>query len=263
MLAIHSKVETDSITAITLDAANDDAIHHPVNASSIDEVSSTTPWLADWTRAWTAAAASMIDASAASIQAIGSAASARPLSEPTKSEVSLWSQAATPSRPRSWYRPPQPNLLDPTTWGFPAPLSVYGVPVTPQMAMGFNPSMTHAWSPMAGWPGFGSTFGAGFGLPFAQPSVFANPFVRQPENPFTTWMSSLAPQPVSPWASLTKAMTTAMSSTNSPTPYASYRSDSGHAMAQIVQPVAKASSAQEAMVAIMDMFAWPTSTRAH
>jgi hypothetical protein len=226
-----------------------------------DAASSSDSWLQDWTRLWTDAANTMIGASVASLDAVStmSAAAAATAPKPAAPEVSLWSQPASSTRPRSWYRPPTPNLLDPTAWGFPAPLAVYGVPVTPQMAMGFNPmqspmaAMMQAMqpSPMAGWPSFGTGFG--------QPSPFANPFARQPENPMAAWMASFAPQPVNPWVSLTKAMTGALS----PVPYSSYRSDSGHAVAQIAEPAAKASSAHEAAIAIMNLFVWPTPSRAN
>lgn len=255
-------------TELALSAANDDAAH----SKSASEPSEGPSWLQDWARIWTTAASSVIDASAASLEAASAASAAAGRPEPAKPEVSLWSQPPRNTQPRSWYRPPQPNLLDPTAWGFPAPLAVYGVPVTPQMAMmGFNQmqpwsAMAQAMQPaaMTGWPGFapgfgnafgnafGSSFGSGFGMPFHQPSPYANPFARQPENPMTAWMSGFAPQPVSPWDSLTKAMTGALT----PAPYSSYRSDSGHAVAQIVGPAAQASSsAHEAVVAFWKLFA--------
>jgi hypothetical protein len=266
--------------ALALDAANDDSAEAGGADGASDhetrEPAQAASWLMDWSRAWTAAASSMIDASAASMKTITTAASETAArTEPARSEISLWSQPSRTAPPRSWYRPPQANLLDPSTWGFPAPFAVYGVPVTLPAAMGFNPmqnslpgwlpmaspmtAMAQAMQPstMAGWPGFGSafgsSFGSGFGLPFYQP--YANPFARPPENPMTAWMSGFAPQPVNPWTSLSKAMTGALT----PVPYSNYRSDSGHAVAQIAKPAAKASSAQEAAIAIMNLFAWPSA----
>jgi hypothetical protein len=259
-------------SVMTLDAANDDAAVQTMSEEPADEAASASSWLLDWTRAWTTVAASMIDASAASLEAIGTISASPTSKSEAKPEVSLWSQPARTERPRSWYRPPQPNLLDPTAWGFPAPLAVYGVTVTPQMAMGFNPGFNPmqasflpspflpAASPMAAMMQMMQPSAmTGFGLPFQQPSPYANPFARQPENPMTAWMSGFAPQPTNPWASLTKAMTGALA----PTPYSSYRSDSGHAVAQIAEPAAKAPSAQEAVVAFWNLFAWPTPARAN
>jgi hypothetical protein len=256
---VNSATRANAST-IALDAANDDAAIHVISETSVEQPSPTSSWLQDWTSAWTAAASSMIDASAASFQAIGTISSATVAKPETKPEVSLWSLPARTERPRSWYRPPQANLLDPTAWGFPAPFAVYGVPVTPQMAMAFNPITSQGWSPFtammppSAMPGWRS-----FGLPLAQPSPYANPFARTPENPMTAWMSSFAPQPVSPWAGLTKAMTGALA----PATYSSYRSDSGHAVAQIAEPATKSSPAQEAVVAIMNLFAWPMLERRH
>jgi hypothetical protein len=232
--------------AMALDAANDDGTGLAVGHTSVDASTDDASWIMDWTRAWTAAAST------------------------------LWTQPPRPVPPRSWYRPPQPNLLDPTAWGFPAPLSVYGVPVSP-MAMGFNPMQPAmlqspfmpAWSPLTAMmqamqPGFGSTtMASGFGLPFSQPAQFANPFMRPPEHPLTAWMAGFAPQPVNPWASLTKTMAGAMTGAMSPTPYSNYRSDSGHAVAQIIEPAAKPSSVEDAAMAFWNLFTWPTPARSN
>jgi hypothetical protein len=298
MLAVSSTFETATVSKaandravmptpvtaaapeIALDAANDDAAPQALDFTPATSPTDDTTWMLDWTRAWTAAVSTMLDASVASLEAIKTAAPVLATkSDPAKSEISLWAQPSRTGQPRSWYRPPQPNLLDPTAWGFPAPFAVYGVPVSP-MAIGFNPMqpammqspLMPAWSPMtalmqAMQPTFGSTIASGFGLPFAQPTPFANPFVRQAENPLTAWMASFAPQPVNPWASLTQvmtgAMTGAMTATMSPVPYSNYRSDSGHAVAQIIEPAAKTSSAQDAVVAFYNLFTWPTPARAH
>jgi hypothetical protein len=250
--------------AFELQAANDQlatvpALATPVDTASSAEVSADTTnssWLEEWTQIWTNAATSMLNTSAASLAAM-STPSTQPLAAPKPAaEISLWSQAAQSPRPRSWYRAPTPNLLDPTAWGFPAPISVYGVPVTPQMAMAFSPlpsPLSALMQVMQPSPSMG------FGMPFSQPSAFANPFVRQPENPMTAWMSAFAPQPANPWQNVTKAMTSALA----PTPYSNYRSDSGHAVAQIAEPEIKASSAQEAITAMWNLFTWPTPARAH
>jgi hypothetical protein len=267
--------------AMALDAANDDGTGLAVGHTSVDASTDDASWIMDWTRAWTAAASTMFDAlaqtSGASLDAIQSAAAGTATaSGPATSEMSLWTQPPRPAQPRSWYRPPQPNLLDPTAWGFPAPLSVYGVPVSP-MGMGFNPMQPAmlqspfmpAWSPLtaimqAMQPGFGSTtMASGFGLPFSQPAQFANPFMRPPEHPLTAWMAGFAPQPVNPWASLTKTMAGAMTGAMSPTPYSNYRSDSGHAVAQIIEPAAKPSSVEDAAMAFWNLFTWPTPARSN
>jgi hypothetical protein len=259
MLAIKNRIDA----TFEPKAANDQLAVVPMVA--VDEVpageqepAKTTgadaSWLQDWTQAWSSIAASMIDASAASMTAMGSmaTASAPARAETKPSEVSLWSQPASTTRPRSWYRAPTPNLLDPTAWGFPAPLSVYGVPVSPAM-MGFGSSSF----------GFGQNYGSGFGLPFGQPSAFANPFTnpfaRPPENPMTAWMSSFAPQPANPWTSLNSAISKALA----PSPYSAYRSDSGHAVAQITRLEPKASANQEAVTAFWNLFAWPTPPKAN
>jgi hypothetical protein len=257
--------------AFELQAANDQLATLPVLAATAPSpetptAASATSWVQDWTQIWTNAATTMLNASAASLEAIGTHATpTAPAQAPAASEISLWSQPARSTRPRSWYRPPTPNLLDPTVWGFPAPLSVYGVPVTPQMAMGFNPMnplnpLNPMQSPLTALiQVMQPSSGFAFGMPFGQPSPYANPFVRPPENPMTAWMSVFAPQPANPWSSMTKALTGALT----PTPYSSYRSDSGHAVAQIAKPEARASSAEEAMTAMWNLFAWPTPARAH
>jgi hypothetical protein len=270
-LAMPSIIAT-AAAEIALDAANDDGTVTADGHAPTDVPADDNAWMLDWTRAWTAAATTMFDASVASLEAIHSATSGTTTKpEPAKSEISLWAQPSRTAQPRSWYRPPQPNLLDPTTWGFPAPLAVYGVPVT-SMSMGFNPMqatmlpspLMPVWSPLTAMmqamqPGSRHNIASGFGLSFTTTPQFANPFVRQPENPVTAWMAGFAPQPVNPWASLTNAMTGAMS----PAPYSSYRSDSGHAVAQIAEPATKVSSAHEAAMAIMKLFAWPTPARSN
>ena len=195
--AISAGRDTSSAT-FELQAANDQLAIKPALATSTEMApapetatdASAHSWMQDWTQIWTNAATTMLNASAASLEAMGTPAAAAPAPKPA-AEISLWSQPERNSQPRSWYRPPTPNLLDPTAWGFPAPISVYGVPVTPQMAMGLSPmsspltAMMHAMQPSLGF---------GFGMPFSQPPAYANPFVRQPENPMTAWMSAFAPQ---------------------------------------------------------------------
>jgi hypothetical protein len=247
------KAANDQLAVIAPVIALDDV---PASAQAPAETAtSDASWLQDWTQAWSSIATSLIDASAASMSAMGSMATA-PVparAEAPESEVSLWAQPASTPRSRSWYRAPTPNLLDPTAWGFPAPLSVYGVPVSPAM-MGFGSSSF----------GFGQNYGSGFGLPFGQPSAFtnpftANPFARPPENPMTAWMSSFAPQPANPWSTLNSAISKALA----PSPYSAYRSDSGHAVAQILRPEPKASSGQDAVAAFWNLFAWPTPPKAN
>ena len=264
-----------------------------VAAETTTAAQKDAPWLQDWSRAWSSMANSMtnsmMDASSASIGAIGSMAMATAKTLPAvtepkpASEISLWANPASVSRPRSWYRPPTPNLLDPTAWGLPAPFAVYGVPVS-AAAMGFPAAMgfggPSAFGPtfgtfgaplgMASWFGlgqnfgqnYGSNFGQNFGMPSYQPSPFANPFIRA-ENPMTAWLSNFAaPQrPTNPWADLTNAMT----NTLSPSPFSSYRSDSGYAVAQIsmAEPKPAASTATDAAMAFWNLFAWPSPAKAH
>ena len=322
MLAVHNEIDAVTLqksptvraaVARALDAANDDAANDDANDNVVDEVDraampvgesdhrSDGPllngnWLSEWCQIWAAAASTMVDASAASAGSTP-ANNVMPRPEPRTSELSLWLQPASSERPRSWYRPPQPNLLDPTTWGFPAPFSIYGVPVTPPM--GFNPMMQPSWSPFSGalsgavgpfsnwmqpaasmawigfgWPSFGSAFNAGFGSSAYLPSPYANPFSREPANPLIAWLESFAPKPVNPWmntwvspsSNTWNSVTKSVTDTHLATPYAAYRSDSGHAVAQIAEftpsntPSATASSAQQATDAIWALFAWPTTT---
>jgi hypothetical protein len=245
-------------------------------------------WLLDWTRLWAGAAASIFDASA-SLAGSAQGAAVVPTTPVASSELALWSQSSWSSssraqrpapRPKSWYRKPQPNLFDPAAWGFPAPFavsgSVFGIPVTPQIPLGYNPMQ--AWSPVmnnpittmmlamqptpaigsfVGWPSLGaapfggSNYGSGFGMPFSP----ANPFARLPENPVTAWFSTFS-QPQTPWDKMANAVTTALT----PNPYASYRSDSGYAVAQIATPAKTATTtASDATAAFWNMFAWPTT----
>lgn len=243
-------------------------------------------WLQDWAAIWSSVGSSMLDVTLNA--SVATTVPPAPIA-PAAPEVWLWTQTTRTAPAKSWYRPPTPNLFDPTAWGFPAPFAVYGVPMPlPSMlpgSMGFNPApnplMTQMFAPLysmmlqaalpsaiGGWSGnaygqsaFGQGYGSsGFGLPGSQPNIFANPFARQPENPMMTWLSSFAPQPVNPWAKLNSVVTSAFA----PAPYSAYRSDSGHAVAQITIAEAKpgSSSAQEAAKAIWNLFAWPAPSEA-
>jgi hypothetical protein len=277
MLAVKNRIDATYEPRAANDQSAVVAVAHVTSAKGANAASvtaaeqaaaaDTASWVQDWASVWSSMATSMFDASSASISALGTIAAAPAATRPeaAASEVSLWGQPAPAARPRSWYRAPTPNLLDPATWGMPAPFAVYGVPVTPAM-MGFGPLPA---SGMANWFGLGSGFGqggfgSGFGAPFHQPfhqsSPFANPFARPPENPMTAWFSSFAPQPqpVNPWASLNTAMGKALAPS-----YATYRSDSGHAVAQITRVETKtgASSVQDAANAFWNLFAWPPATK--
>ena len=290
--AANDQLAIISVKSLEKNANQADSAVQITGDTAVD-VKLDTSWLQDWTQCWSSVGASMLDAALTASATAMTATHATPnRTEPAASEVSLWAQPPRTVAPRSWYRPPTPNLLDPTTWGFPAPLAIYGVPMTLPSAlpgvMGFNsmpsPMLTPMFAPlysmmaqamwpsaMGGWSGngfgqgmfgaFGQGYGSGMGLPFSQPNIFQNPFVRQPENPITAWMSSFAPQPVNPWAKLNSAMTDAFT----PARYSTYRSDSGHAVAQIAIAEAKlvSSSAEEATKAIWNLFAWPVPDRTH
>jgi hypothetical protein len=260
-------------------------------------------WLLDWSRVWTSAASSMLDATVAisgqlttqsADRALDMLAAAKPAARAAPAEVSLWSTPPRSARPRSWYRPPTPNLLDPQTWGFPAPFAIYGVPVSAPMfaptawggarAAMANPllapfasmmmqamqtSVANQWAanmtPAAIWGGTGNSFGQGFGrrfnhgfnAPFFGATTFANPFAKAPEHPFSAWFSLTPTPPPTAWEQLNKAVTDAFASNT----FASYRSDSGYAVAQIAISDAKlkTTSADDASAALWNLFTWPTT----
>jgi hypothetical protein len=272
-----------SVNAMTLAPGNENLpvdAELPLLADAPSETTgSSSSWMFDWTRAWATAATSMLDASATALASNAKAAASEPTQKPAPKatqELSLWSMPPSNApRARSWYRQPQPNLFDPTVWGFPAPLAIYGVPVPSPFGsmgapMGFGPpqgpwsAITQAMqpSPMMGWASMLQSFGApNYGPSFGQPfNAYQNPFARQPENPVTAWIASFTSPAANPWAKLTPAPYSA--------PYSAYRSDSGYAVAQVSAPTTQAvsadrsrQSAQEAAAAIWNLFAWPTATR--
>jgi hypothetical protein len=234
-------------------------------------------WIADWAQIWSNAATSMlqasttlaqqsIDESLRSLAEAGKQAAKRPVATSAAAEVSLWSTPAKSASPRSWYRKPTPNLFDPTAWGFPAPFAAFGVPTSTASIL---PSMPM----MMGWPGLGTSFQHGFGSNFggsnfglgyalgtmggamgsamgvpAHPlQAFSNPFARPIENPMTAWLSGVS----NTATNLTNVVTNAMA----PNPYASYRSDSGYAVAQIAVAPAKT---EDPAAAFWKLFTWPT-----
>jgi hypothetical protein len=291
--AFEPKAANDQSALVPVMAATAAESCESVVADGIADQTSEPSWLQDWTAMWSSVGTSMFNAALPASAADDGAVEAARV-EP----AALWMQPARTTRPRSWYRQPTPDLLDPATWGFPAPFAVYGVPVPSplQGAMGFrpmpDPMMTQMWAPLYammaqplfsgalsgglsgfgqagfGQPGLGQTgfgaFGGGYGgqafsMPFARNTMFANPFASQPQNPMTAWLSGFAPRPADPWAKLNSAVTSAFA----PAKYATYRSDSGHAVAQISISDAKApgSSADEAATAIWNLFAWPAPAR--
>jgi hypothetical protein len=244
----------DALQAAETSSVAEVAVAAPAAERATDD--SAAVWMADWSRVWTHAARTLIDATTAmtdqSLATLSAATkAAASMSTPPKApapELNLW---ARPSRPRSWYRPPATNFFDPTVWGFPAPLAVFGVPVSASMfpmLPNMMPSyMGNAMAWNSGWP---TPFGTGF----TSPSLM-DAFCPQPANPMTAWMDSFKPKPpASPWAKMTDAMTNAMTSQ----PYSSYRSDSGHAVAQIVRREPKAEAKPDPM-AIWNLFGWPTT----
>ncbi len=136
---------------------------------------------------------------------------------------------------RSWYRSPTPNPFDWTSWGVPAAAQPWGWPMPISQPIGAPvfgvlPFGQQPWSALAS---YASTMAAlqschnawaPLNTPSSNSDVISN-----------AWQAMMWP--------LTQFNAIA-AATTAPNPYSSYRSDSGHAVAQIVPaPIGRADTA--------------------
>ncbi len=132
---------------------------------------------------------------------------------------------------RSWYRSPTPNLFDWTAWGVPASAAqpwtpwamAIGQPIGAPM-FGVVPFAQQPWSALAS---FASTMAAMQSYQNAwMPPSSARPAMPMPADVVSTaWQAMM--WPLTQFAAIAAP-------TPAHNPYSSYRSDGGHAVAQIV-----------------------------
>lgn len=147
--------------------------------------------------------------------------SPKPESQPFSTRVKGWSSASTEPRRTSWYREPTRSPYEPwlgLTWAMP--------PATPTAALGPPQAMLGMLQPFQAWTRL---------LEAASPAVSAMParWMGWPTTaslPLTAvpWMIGMGFAMVAPVPSRT--------STGGGAQFAAYRSDSGHAVAQITFP---------------------------
>ncbi|MCL4767824.1 MAG: hypothetical protein KJZ80_16475 [Hyphomicrobiaceae bacterium] len=195
----------------------------------------------DLARAWGDAAFGCMTAAAqVSTALFGMSATARPAhpAQPFSRRVQV-SRGGSPQSGASWYRAPQSNPFDVTMIGmaWPFPLTTPSIQPVPAMLQAlqfwtslFGLPMTATSAMPAGWPGW----------PYP-----------------VSW-----PMPVLPWTigMDAAALMGTRSSPASHAPFATYRSDSGHAVAQITFPnsIVAAVAVPSAAAPLLDhLFAWP------
>ena len=143
---------------------------------------------------------------------------------------SLWAHSEPKETQRSWYREPAANPFDWSAWGLPfagaaQPWSAWGFS-QPSMFQSFT-AVPFAYQPWPALASFASSMAALQQVPSYVRAFDATP--QQPDYAGLTWQAMMWP--------LTQAsaqLATFAAAVAVPNEYSSYRSDGGHAVAQIV-----------------------------
>lgn len=150
------------------------------------------------------------------------------------------SRRTSPQPGASWYRAPDSSPFEVTSiaMAWASPFAAPWMAMAPLQPMLGIMQPFQAWTGMLGWP---------LAAAFAMPANGAG------------W-----PMPVWPWKHFAAALAPASSAPASATPFAAYRSDSGHAVAQITFPnkVVAAVAVPSGAAPLLDQFfAWPLMMR--
>lgn len=150
-----------------------------------------------------------------------------------QASTAFWTGAKAPDPARSWYRPPAANPFDLNAWGTGAtstmaPWSAWGTTFNPAAMMLPN---AQSWSALA-------SFATAMAAMQPVQSYWASfmPGFQPPAPQAMTWQSVM--WPMAQFGAIAAAMA-------SPAKYSNYRSEGGHATAQItfVDPTSRASIA--------------------